>query len=168
MTTTTKKKRQIIVAGDFLLKARKGPKCQTDPLLSGICCLPGAPVKDITRKLPSHVQALRILATWVVMKVQHLVQVQSKDFRALGQLARESRAQVIFSSILPAALEVAVILEENDGLILLIYGSMTYATARILRFSILGWSAWHQACWRHMGFIFLIGGRGSLLMNYWV
>ncbi|KAK4822673.1 hypothetical protein QYF61_019040 [Mycteria americana] len=52
-TTSTRKRRRVIVVGDSLLKGTEGPICRTDPPLREFCCLPGARVKDITRVLPS-------------------------------------------------------------------------------------------------------------------
>ena len=54
-TTSTRKKKWVMVVGDYLLRETDGPICQTDPPLREVCCLPGAQVKDITRKLPSLV-----------------------------------------------------------------------------------------------------------------
>lgn len=107
MTTSMRKKRLVIVVGDSLLRGTEGPICWTDPLLGEVCCLP--------RKLPPSLGNFlawygpRTIAhycssMWVAMKLQHIVQGQSKkDFSTLGQLMRESGAQVTFSSGLPVA-----------------------------------------------------------------
>ena len=55
-TTSTKKKRQVIVAGRSLLKGTEGPICRADPPHREVCCLPGAWVRDITRKIPSLIR----------------------------------------------------------------------------------------------------------------
>ncbi|KAK4813363.1 hypothetical protein QYF61_003562 [Mycteria americana] len=52
-TTSTRKRRRVIVVGDPLLKGTEGPICRMDPPLREVCCLPGARVKDVTRILPS-------------------------------------------------------------------------------------------------------------------
>ncbi|KAK4806806.1 hypothetical protein QYF61_005602 [Mycteria americana] len=52
-TTSTRKRRRVIVVGDSLLRGIEGPICWTDPPLREVCCLPGARVKDIPRILPS-------------------------------------------------------------------------------------------------------------------
>lgn len=44
-----------MVVGDSLLKGTEGPICQLDPTRREVCSLPGARVKDITRKLPDLV-----------------------------------------------------------------------------------------------------------------
>ncbi|XP_054680227.1 collagen alpha-1(I) chain-like [Grus americana] len=53
VTTSTKKKRQVTVVGDSLLRGTEGPVCRADPPFREVCCLTGAHVKDVTRKLPS-------------------------------------------------------------------------------------------------------------------
>jgi len=65
-------------------------------------------VRDITCKLPSLVQPLDyyLLLLFHVGAEEvavHSRRVIKRDFRALGQLVRESGAQVIFSSLLPVA-----------------------------------------------------------------
>ena len=108
MTTSTRKTRQVIVVGDSLLRGTEGPICRTDPPLWEACCLPGARVKDITRKLPSLVRPsdyyplllFHVGGDEVAMRSPRAIK---RDFRALGRLVRESGAQVIFSSILPVA-----------------------------------------------------------------
>ncbi|KAK4823952.1 hypothetical protein QYF61_008338 [Mycteria americana] len=52
-TTSTRKRRRVIVVGDSLLRGTEGPICRTDPPLREVCCLPGARVKDVMRILPS-------------------------------------------------------------------------------------------------------------------
>ncbi|KAK4815696.1 hypothetical protein QYF61_006679 [Mycteria americana] len=52
-TTSTRKRRRVIVVGDSLLRGTEGPICRTDPPLREVCCLHGARVKDVTRILPS-------------------------------------------------------------------------------------------------------------------
>lgn len=54
-TTFVRKKLCVTGSGDSLLRVTEGPVRWTDPPLREVCCLPGACVKDITRKLPSLV-----------------------------------------------------------------------------------------------------------------
>jgi len=63
-------------------------------------------VRDITRKLPSLVQPSDYYPLLLFHVEGDEVAVRSprvikRDFRALGQLVRESGAQVIFSALLP-------------------------------------------------------------------
>jgi len=104
MTTSTK--RWAIVVGDCLLRRTVDP--QTDLPLREACCMPGAWVKDITRKLPrliwpSDYYPLLLFHVGGNEATTHSPRVIKRDFRALGWWVRESAAQVIFSSILPVA-----------------------------------------------------------------
>jgi len=51
-TSSTRRKRGVIVVGHSQLRGTEGPICWADPPLREVCCLPGARVKDIARKLP--------------------------------------------------------------------------------------------------------------------
>ena len=51
-TSSSKKERRVIVVGDSLLRGTEGLICQPDPTRREVCCLPGARVRDISRKLP--------------------------------------------------------------------------------------------------------------------
>ena len=93
ITTSTRKKRQIIVIDDSLLRGTEGPICWTDPPLREVCCLPEARVKDITRKLPSLVQPL----DYYPLLLFHVggdeaatcsPRAIKRDFRALGRLGK--------------------------------------------------------------------------------
>jgi len=55
-TSSTRKKRRVIVVGDSQLRGTEGPIYQADPPLREVCCLLGAQVKDIARKLPRLVR----------------------------------------------------------------------------------------------------------------
>jgi len=55
-TSSTRKKRTVIVVGDSQLRGTEGLICRADPPLREVCCLPGAWVKDIARKLPRLVR----------------------------------------------------------------------------------------------------------------
>jgi len=65
----------------------------------------------------------------------HSPKAIKRHFRALGQLVRVPSAQVIFSSILPAA---GTYMGKTDGPILLIHGSMAGVTTRTLWVLIIG------------------------------
>ncbi|GAB0208697.1 hypothetical protein GRJ2_003335400 [Grus japonensis] len=106
VTTPTKKKRRVIVVGDSLLKGTEGPICRADPPLREVCCLPGARVKDIARKLPSLVQPsdyypLLLLHVGGDEAETRSTKAIKRDFRLLGQSLKDSGAQVILSSLLP-------------------------------------------------------------------
>jgi len=55
-TVSTKKKRRVIVIGDSFLRGTEGPICRPDPSHREVCCLPGARVKDVAKKLPGLVR----------------------------------------------------------------------------------------------------------------
>jgi len=107
-TTSTRKKRQVLVVGNSLLRRAEGPICRTDLALREACCLPGAWVKDTTRKLPSLVwpsdyYPLPLFHAGGNQAAMHSPRAIKRDFRASGQSVRESGAQVTFSSLLPFA-----------------------------------------------------------------
>ncbi|XP_009989715.1 PREDICTED: pituitary tumor-transforming gene 1 protein-interacting protein-like, partial [Tauraco erythrolophus] len=53
MTTSTRKRRLVIVVDDSLLRGTEGSICRADSPLREVCCLPGARVEDIARKFLS-------------------------------------------------------------------------------------------------------------------
>ncbi|KAK4811185.1 hypothetical protein QYF61_019816 [Mycteria americana] len=168
-TTSTRKRRWVIVVGDSLLKGTEGLICQTDPPLREVCCLPGARVKDITRILPSLVRPSDYYPLLLFHVGGDEAATQSpraikRDFRALGRLVRDSGAQVIFSSLLPV---VGSDTRGTETPNLLTHGSVAGVIATDLDFLTTGWPTQHRACWRLMGFIFLKGERESLLRNLW-
>jgi len=90
MTTSTRKKRWVIVVGDSLLRGTECPVCQPEPPFREVCCLPGAWVKDITRKLPSSIQP----SDYYPLLLFHVggdaaatcsPRAIKRDFRALGR-----------------------------------------------------------------------------------
>jgi len=105
-TSSTKRKRRVIVVEDSQLRGTEGPICRADPSLRELCCLLGARVKDIARKLPRMVRP----SDYYPLLLFHVgadevavtsLRVIKKEFKALGRLVKESGAQVIFSSLLP-------------------------------------------------------------------
>jgi len=56
-TSSTRRKRRAIVVGDSQLRGTDGLTRRADPPLREVCCLLGAWVKDIARKLPRLVRS---------------------------------------------------------------------------------------------------------------
>jgi len=88
-SASTKEKRRVIATGDSLLKRTEGPICQSDPSNREVCCLPGAQVRDITRKLPGLVRSSDYYPLLDVQVGSDEVRDKSareikRDFRALG------------------------------------------------------------------------------------
>ena len=54
-TTSVRRERKVAVVGDSLLRRSEGPICRPNLSRREVCCLPGAWVRDITRKLPKVV-----------------------------------------------------------------------------------------------------------------
>jgi len=82
--------------------------CKSDPLLRKVCCLPGAWVNDVKRKLPTLVQCSDYYPLFIFQVGSGEVATSSpraikRDFRALGQLVKVSGAQAVLSSIFPVA-----------------------------------------------------------------
>jgi len=103
-TASTKKKRRVIVIGDSLLRGTEGPICRPDPSHREVCCLPGARVRDVAKKLPGLVRPSDYYPLLVMQVGGDEVAERSpkaikRDFRALGRLVEGSGAQVVFSSI---------------------------------------------------------------------
>ena len=101
-----RKKQQVIVIGDSLLKGAEGPICRPDPLNREICCLLGAQIKDLRKKLPTLVRPsdyypLLLFQIGCDDIGRTSIKTMKKDFRALGRQVKGSRAQVVFSSIHP-------------------------------------------------------------------
>jgi len=100
-TASAKKKRRVIVIGDSLLRGTEGPICRPDPSHREVCCLPGARVRDVAKKLldlvwPSDYYPLLV----VQVGGDEIAKRSPKAIKmALGRLVEGSGAQVIFSSI---------------------------------------------------------------------
>jgi len=99
-----KKERRVIVIGNSFLRGTEGPICRPDPSHREAYFLPGARVRNISRKLPGLVRPSDYYPL-LVMQVgsdeiaETSPKVIKRDFRALGRLAEGSGAQVVFSSI---------------------------------------------------------------------
>ena len=50
VTTDRRKKRRVLVVGDSTINKTEGAIYRRDPPLREVCCLPGARIKDITRR----------------------------------------------------------------------------------------------------------------------
>ncbi|KFP05974.1 hypothetical protein N300_12226, partial [Calypte anna] len=103
-TTATKKRRRVVVVGDSLLRGTEGPICRPDPSHREVCCLPGARVRDISRRLPQLIQPSDYYPLLVVQAgsddiAGRSTKVIKKDFKALGRLVDGSGAQVVFASV---------------------------------------------------------------------
>ena len=84
-----RKKQQVIVIGDSLLKGAEGPICRPDPLNREICCLLGAQIKDLRKKLPTLVRPsdyypLLLFQIGCDDIGRTSIKTMKKDFRALG------------------------------------------------------------------------------------
>jgi len=56
-TASVRRERKVVVVGDALLRGMEGPICRPDLSHWEVCCLPGARIRDITRKLPKLVRS---------------------------------------------------------------------------------------------------------------
>lgn len=139
--------------------------CRLDLLLREICCVPGAQVKDVIRKLHTLVWP----SDYYLLLLFHIgsgeVKVRSprwtkRDFRASGWLVKGSGTQLFFFS-LSFQLQ-GMMLEEIGRSTWSIPGSKTDVTNRIFEFSITSQSIWCQVGWWQTGYACLKGGKGSL------
>ena len=90
-TASSKKERRVIVVGESLLSGTEGPICQPDPTRRELCCLPGARVRDISRKLPGLIHPSDYYPLLIVQAGSDEVADRSlraikNDFRGLGRL----------------------------------------------------------------------------------
>ena len=89
-TSSAKKKQSLTVIGDALLKGAEGPIHRPEPLHRELCCLLGARVKDIRKKLPSLVRPsdyypLLLFQVGSDGIGRTSLKTLKKDFRDLGQ-----------------------------------------------------------------------------------
>jgi len=101
-TDSARKKRRVIVIGNSLLRQTVGPICRPDPSHREVCCLPGARVRDVAKKLPGLVQPSDYYHLLVMQVGRDEIAERSpkaikRDFRALGRLVEGSGAQVVVS-----------------------------------------------------------------------
>ena len=111
-TSSTRKKQWVLVIGDSLLKEAERPICRPNPLHKEVCCLLGAQVKDVRKKLPSLVwptDYYPLLLFQVGSDDLGKIWTLKKNFRASRRQVKGSGAQVVFSSIPPA-------IGNNEGL----------------------------------------------------
>ena len=92
--------------GECLAKA-EGPLCRPNPLHREVCCLPGAQVRDVRKKLPSLVQPTDYYPLLLFQAGSDdfgstSLRTLKKDFRALGRQVKGSGAHTVLSSIPPA------------------------------------------------------------------
>ena len=103
-TASVRKGRRGIVVGDSLLWGTEGSICRPDPTCKEVCCLPGARVRDITRKLPKLVRSTDYFPLLIVQVgsdeiARKSIRTMKRFFRGLGRLVQGAGAQVIFCSI---------------------------------------------------------------------
>ncbi|KFV70255.1 hypothetical protein N307_10010, partial [Dryobates pubescens] len=103
-TSSTKKKRSVIVVGDSLLRGTEGPICCPDPSHREVYSLPGARVRNITRRLPKLILTSDYYPLLVIQAGSDEIdkkgtRVIKKEFTALGQLIDGAGAPMVFCSV---------------------------------------------------------------------
>ena len=98
---SSRKERRVIVIADSLLRGIEGPICQPDPSRREVCCLRGARVRDISRKLPSLIRPSNYYPSLIVQAGSDEVADRSlrsikNDFR---RLVDGAGIQVLFACI---------------------------------------------------------------------
>ena len=104
LKTASSRKERVIVVGDSLLRGTEDPICRPDPTHREVCCLPGARIRDIFRKLPSLICPSDYYPLLIVQAGSDEVADRSlrtikNDFRGLGRLADGASMQVVFTCI---------------------------------------------------------------------
>ena len=94
----------MIVVGESLLSGTEGPICQPDPTRRELCCLPGAQVRDISRKLPGLIHPSDYYPLLIVQAGSDEIADRSlraikNDLRGLGRLVDNAGIQVVFAGI---------------------------------------------------------------------
>lgn len=102
MTTLITKEIGVVI-GDSLPKGTKGPVYQPDATIRDNCCLPGAKVKDITRKVTSMVWPSGYFPLLFFCIASDEVAKRSpwankRDFRSLEQLLRHTGSVFFYHS----------------------------------------------------------------------
>jgi len=101
-----KKKQQVPLVGNSLLKGTEAPICRPDRESREVCCLPGAKVRDVAERVPQPVKSTDYYPLLLLhvdtndTASQNLGSIK-EDFKALGMKAKSFGAQDIFSFILP-------------------------------------------------------------------
>ena len=92
--------------GDSLLRGTEAPICRPDRESREVCCLLGAKVRDVAKRVPQFVKStdyyllllfhvgMNDTTSWNLGRIK-------EDYKALGVQVKSIGAQVIFSSILP-------------------------------------------------------------------
>ena len=91
--------------GDSLLWGTEGSICRPDPTCREGCCLPGAHIRDIARKVLGLVCSSDYCPLLIVQVgrdgiAQGSLRAIKKDVRGLGQMVEGVGVQVLFSSLL--------------------------------------------------------------------
>ena len=87
-----------------LLRGTECPRCWPDPTRREVCCLPGAWVRDISRKLPglicpSDYYPLLIIQASSDEVTDRSLRTIKNDFRGLGRVVDNAGIQVVFAGI---------------------------------------------------------------------
>ena len=93
------------MVADSLLWGMEGSICRSDPTCREVCCLPGAHIRDIARKVPGLVRSSDYCPLLIVQVgsdeiAQGSLRAIKKDIRGLGQMVEGVGVQVLFSSLL--------------------------------------------------------------------
>ena len=81
-----------------------GPICQPDPTRREVCCLPGARVKDVARRIPrlicpSDYYPLLIVQAGSEEVGEKSLKAIKDDFRQLGRVVEGTGVQVVITSV---------------------------------------------------------------------
>ena len=103
-TASSRKERRVTVVGDSLLRGTEGPKCRPDPTRTEVCCLPGARVTGISRKLPGPIRPSDYYPSLIVQAGSDAVTDRSlrtieHGFGGLGRLVHGAGVPVVFACI---------------------------------------------------------------------
>ncbi|XP_059573298.1 uncharacterized protein LOC132244815 [Alligator mississippiensis] len=107
-TNTSRKKRQVLIIGDSILRGLEGPICRPDPMTWEVCFMPGAWVRDITESIPAYIRPtdqypMVVIHVGMNDAARGNLNRIMKDFEALGAKLKEMGVQVVFSSLLPVS-----------------------------------------------------------------
>ena len=107
-TASTRKDRRVVVIGGSFLRGTESPICWPDPIRREVCCLPGARVRDISRKLPELIRPSDYYPLLIIQAGRDEIAEKSlrsikKDFRGLGWVVDGAGVQVVFSYIISVA-----------------------------------------------------------------